>query len=301
MPPDNEILALPDGRRADVLLGGDPAGTAIVMHHGTPSDATTFADWSGTCAAKGLRLVSISRPGYAGSSRRRGRSVLSAARDVADVLDSLAIDRFVALGWSGGGPHALASAVLPGERCRAVAVLAGVGPYRMAGVDFLAGMGDENVAEFAAAASGEATLRAWMERHAAAFRAVTGPSLAAAFGGLVPPVDRDILQGAFADELAATVRRALSPGFDGWIDDDLAFMRPWGFELDRIRVPVTLWQGELDLMVPAAHGRWMSERIPGARLAAAPGHGHISLVTRFRDEILDDLLRAGTSPARRDR
>ena len=85
------------------------------------------------------------------------------------------------------------------------------------------------------------------------------------------------------------IRRALSPGFDGWIDDDLAFTRPWGFSLGEIAAPVTLWQGEFDLMVPPAHGRWMAGRIPHARFELAPGHGHISLVTRYRDEILDDL------------
>jgi pimeloyl-ACP methyl ester carboxylesterase len=86
-------------------------------------------------------------------------------------------------------------------------------------------------------------------------------------------------------------RRALAPGFDGWIDDDLAFIRPWGFSLGAIAAPVTLWQGALDLMVPVAHGRWMSKRIPRARFALAPGHGHISMVRHYRNEILDDLLK----------
>ena len=285
-----ETMTLADGRRADILLGGDPDGTPIVMHHGTPSDATVYAGWSEACAARRLRLVAMSRPGYAGSDRRAGRSVAQIAADIRDVLDRIGGEGFFTLGWSGGGPHALACGALLGARCRGVSVLAGIAPSGMEGLDHLDGMGPENVAELGAAEAGEATLRDWMEVNAAAFRSVTGPALAEAFGGLVPPIDRDVLQGPFAEEMAAVVRRALAPGFDGWIDDDLAFVRPWGFEIGEVEVPVTLWQGELDLMVPAAHGRWMAERIPGGRLMFAPGHGHFSLVTQYQGDILDDLL-----------
>ena len=261
-----------------------------MLHHGTPSDATTYADWSEVCAARRLRLICMSRPGYAGSSRQPGRSVAAVAADIAEILDGIGGETFFSLGWSGGGPHALACAALLGERCRGVSVLAGVGPHEMDGVDFLAGMGPENVSEFEAAVVGEPALRAWMAAHATEFRSVTGASLAAAFGGLLPRADQDVLRGTYADALAAVTRRALAPGFDGWIDDDLAFVQPWGFSLGAIAAPVTLWQGELDLMVPVSHGRWMSEHLPRARFALASGHGHISLVTQYRNEILDDLL-----------
>ncbi len=295
MPVSIETLPLTGGRHVDILLGGDPFGTPIVMHHGTPSDATTYASWSEDCAARRLRLVCMSRPGYASSSRQPGRSVASAARDTAEVLDHLGAETFLSLGWSGGGPHALACAAMLGKRCRGVAVLAGVGPYEMAGVEFAEGMGPENVSEFDAAAAGETTLRGWMDAHAMPFRSVTGEFLVQAFGGLLPPVDQDVMQATFAEEMAAVIRRALSQGFDGWIDDDLAFTRPWGFSLGEIAAPVTLWQGEFDLMVPVAHARWMAERIPGARFEFVPGHGHISLVTQFRHHILDDLLKSEAS------
>ena len=290
VPASADILTLEGGREVDLVLGGDPGGTPIVMHHGTPSDATTFARWSEVCAGRQLRLVCMSRPGYARSGRQPGRSVVDAARNTAAVLDRLGAGRFFTLGWSGGGPHALACATLPAARCLGVAVLAGVGPFEMEGLNFSAGMGPENVAEFDAAVAGETRLRAWMAAHSDAFRSVTGKVLIEAFGGLVPAVDQEAMRGEFAEEMAAVIRRALSPGFDGWIDDDLAFVRPWGFALNEIVAPVRLWQGELDLMVPAAHGRWMADRIPRARLQFVPGHGHISLVTRFREQILDGLL-----------
>ena len=292
MAPTIDTLVLSDSRRVDLVLGGDPAGTPLVMHHGTPSDATIFGSWSEPCAAHGLRLIAASRPGYAGSDRHPGRVVADAARDTAELLDQLGAGAFFSLGWSGGGPHALACAALLGPRCRGAAILAGVGPWRMEGVDFLARMGPENVAEFGAAASGEVPLRAWLDAHADAFRTVTGPALAAAFGGLVPTIDQEELHGAYGDELAAVMRRALAGGFDGWVDDDLAFVRPWGFELDAIAAPVTLWQGELDLMVPPSHGQWLARAVPGARFRFATGHGHVSLLTQFRDAILAGLVGA---------
>ncbi len=240
--------------------------------------------------ARGLRLVGVSRPGYAASARRPGRTVADAAADTAAVLDTLGLDRFVTAGWSGGGPHALACAALLPGRCLKAATLAGVGPWGESDLDFLDGMGPENVDEFGAALQGEAALRGWMAAHGGGLREVTGPTLADALGGLAPPIDRQALVGGFAEVLAASVRRALAGGFDGWIDDDLAFTRPWGFDPAAIGVPVTVWQGDVDLMVPFAHGRWLAARLPRGRAALVPGHGHVSLVTAHRDAILDDLL-----------
>lgn len=282
-------LTLADGRVVDVFLGGDPAGYPLVMHHGTPADATTFADWHAPCQARGLRLICASRPGYAASTRLAGRSVADVAADTLAILDWLGHSSFITAGWSGGGPHALACAALLPDRCAAAATLAGVGPFGADDLDFLAGMGPENIAEFGAAMKGEPALRLWMQAHAEPLRAVTGEALAEAFGGLVPKVDKDVLVGGYADRLASVFRRALEPGFDGWIDDDLAFTKPWGFSVAGIRVPVVVWQGDLDLMVPFAHGRWLLGTISQARGQIVPGHGHISLVAHYRDEVLADL------------
>ncbi len=286
-------------RALDVLTGGASGGPALIMHHGTPSDATAWSAWDETARAHGLRLFSISRPGYATSTRRRGRTVAGVADDVALVLERYDVPWFVTAGWSGGGPHALATAALLGERCRAVATLAGVGPYGVADLDFLDGMGPENHAEFGAALQGEASVRAWLAENASDYPRVTGPELIGALGGLIPQADKDVLSGGVADAFAATTRRALANGFDGWIDDDLAFIEPWGFALASIGVPVTVWQGDLDLMVPAAHGAWLAAAIPGAVARSAPGHGHISLITTFRDAIVADLIDRSSIPCAR--
>lgn len=283
-------LTTAEDRNLDVLVAGAVDGPTIVLHHGTPSDATCWADWHFDAETRGVRIISVSRPGYATSTRKPGRDVAQAASDVAAALDQLGVAEYVTAGWSGGGPHALACAALHEGRCLRVATLAGVAPHEAAGLDFLAGMGPENVDEFGAAAKGQGALRGWMAENAEPFRTVTGAQIAEAFGGLVPQIDRDVLQGGYADHMAAGTRRALGGGVDGWVDDDLAFTRPWGFDLAGIDVPVTVWQGDLDLMVPAAHGAWLRGQLPGAQARTPKGHGHISLVTEYRQEILDWLL-----------
>ena len=290
-------FTLADGRSGDLLVGGAPSGPALVMHHGTPSDASLWASWDDVARDHGLRLLSLSRPGYATSTRAPGRCVADIANDVREVIDAHDVPWFVTAGWSGGGPHALATAHLLSDRCRAVATLAGVGPYGEPDLDFLAGMGPENVEGFSAALAGEASERAWLAAHVSDWPTITAEGIADAFGGLVPPIDRDLLVGGLADEMATEMRRALAHGFDGWVDDDLAFTKPWGFDLAAMRVPVTIWQGDLDLMVPFAHGTWLASHVPGAIAKPAFGHGHISLVVAYRDEILRDLLAQASARA----
>lgn len=288
-----ELIKLRDGRILEILIGGDANGYPVVMHHGTPGEMNVFADWHSLCLERGARLICASRPGYAESSRLPHRIVAQVAADVEAVLDMLRHEYFVTLGWSGGGPHALACASLLPNRCVAAATLGGIGAYGVDDLDFLAGMGPENVEEFGAACEGEDVIRRWMNDHASAFREITGEILAEALGGLVPDVDKTVLVGGFADRMAATFRRSLTGGFDGWIDDDLAFTSPWGFDPADIRAPVTVWQGKLDLMVPIAHGQWLLEKIPGSLGRIVNGQGHISLVTSFRQNVLDELLYSG--------
>src|SRR5213083_1680329 len=157
---------LPDGRCLEFVAGGPESGTPLVVHHGTPSAAVLFGPMVDAAARRGLRTVVYSRPGYGGSTARHGRAVADAAADTAAVVDALGADRFVTVGWSGGGPHALACAALLPDRCAAAATLAGVGPFGADDLDFLAGMGAENVAEFGAALKGEEALRLWMHENA---------------------------------------------------------------------------------------------------------------------------------------
>jgi pimeloyl-ACP methyl ester carboxylesterase len=283
-----------DGRVIEFLVAGPADGLPLVLHEGTPCGLALYPPTVRAAADRGLRVVLAARPGYEGSTPRPGRRVVDVAGDTAAVLDELGADSFVTAGWSGGGPHALAcAAALPG-RCLAAASIAGVAPYLAPGLDWMAGMGPENVAEFGAALAGQAELTAFLDREAATMGAVTGQDVAQAFGGLVIEADQAVLTGEFADHVAACLRAALTSGIAGWRDDDLAFTREWGFSLTpEPPLRAAIWQGDQDRMVPFAHGQWLAAAIPGARVHLMPGDGHLSMTISAFDRILDDLLDLG--------
>lgn len=282
-------VTTPDDRSLEVLVEGAPGDRALLFHSGTPSGATSYGLLAKHAAERGLRLVSYSRPGYGESTVRPGRSVSDVAADLRTILDALDIDQFITLGWSGGGPHALACAALLSERCTAAAVLAGVAPFDAPGLNWFNGMAPENVEEFGATLAGVGPLTTYLEAQRGHLQHVTGDQVADALGGLVPPVDRGALTGEFADEIARSFHRALLHGIEGWRDDDLAFVKPWGFALDAVVVPVAIWQGRLDRMVPFAHGEWLAKHVSGARVHLYDDEGHLSLVQQV-DRIIDDLV-----------
>jgi pimeloyl-ACP methyl ester carboxylesterase len=282
-------LHLSDGRTLEYLVAGPADGTPLLLHSGTPSAAVLYEPMIATAARFGLRLVVYSRPGYAGSSPRPGRTVASAVDDVTALLDELGAGRFLTVGWSGGGPHALACGALLGGRCLAAAGVAGVAPYGAEGLDWLDGMGAENVEEFTAAAAGGGPLTTYLEAGAAQLAEVRGDQIVPALGDLVSEVDRGAVTEEFAEYLAATFRAAVSVGVAGWRDDDLAFVGDWGFDLGAVETPVSLWQGAEDRMVPEAHGRWLAGRLTGASVHLEPAAGHLSLVVDAFDDIVGEL------------
>jgi len=273
-----------------MLTAGPEDGFPLVIHEGTPVGLDVFPQTVRTARARGLKVVMIARPGYEASTPRPARKVGDVTDDVAAALDEIGADTFVTYGVSGGGPHALACAAkLPG-RCLAAASVAGVAPYQAEGLDFLAGMGPENVTEFGAALKGITPLTEYLNREAAQLGNLTPDAVAAALGGLVSGVDKAALTGEYAAHVAKGLGDAVRNGIAGWRDDDLAFTMNWGFDLAKIETPVAVWQGDQDRMVPYAHGEWLASAIPGARVHLKPGEGHLSLQVTALGDVLDDLL-----------
>jgi len=213
--------------------------------------------------------------------------------DTTTVLEHLGAERAFIVGWSGGGPHALACAALLPDRVRAAATIAGVAPYDAEGLDYLDGMGAENVEEFNATLESDEALLEFKERNWPIFRAVTGDEVADSFGDLIDHVDASSLTGAFAEYIAACTREALRESYWGWFDDDKAFVKPWGFDLHSILVPVHVWQGGHDRMVPYAHGEWCAANIPTAIPHLDPENGHLRIVVQEMGNILDELIDSG--------
>jgi pimeloyl-ACP methyl ester carboxylesterase len=290
--PDPTELTLPEARVVSLYVEGPEDGTVLINHHGTPGAGVPSPGFVRTAAERGLRWVSYSRPGYGGSTRAAGRAVADCVRDVAAIADHLGAERFFTMGGSGGGPHTLACAALLPERVRGCAAIASPAPWGAEGLDWLAGQGKENQEEWGAALEGPDALQSYLEGEAPALSVAHDPEefIDALGEGLLPPVDQAAITGEYAATLIESSKRAVAKGIWGWFDDDMAFLRDWGFPLDGITVPVALWQGRLDMMVPFAHGEWMAANVTGARPHLLDQHGHLSLAVSSLPQILDDLL-----------
>ena len=286
-----QTIRTSDGRVLEVVSQGPSDALPLVFHGGTPIAAVLYPPIVDAAVDAGLRFITYSRPGYATSDPMPGRSVADAAADVAVVLDAFGAQQFVTIGWSGGGPHALACAALLPDRCAAAATIAAVAPYPAAGIDWLAGMGEENVEEFGAALQGESALSAYLKEEAVGLSQVTASDLDDALGDLVSDIDRASLTGRFAEWAAASFRKAVSAGIAGWRDDDLAFVKPWGFDVGQIKRPVALWQGAQDRMVPSSHGQWLAAHMPTAKARLLQGEGHLSVGVGAFGLIVEDVVR----------
>jgi pimeloyl-ACP methyl ester carboxylesterase len=283
-------VTLPDGRTVHVYDEGDPAGTPVVVHNGTPSSGELYKPHVTDARHRGIRLIGYDRPGYGGSTSKPGRRIADVTGDVAAVLDALGVDHFATWGISGGGPHALACAVLLSDRCVAAASLASPAPWDAEGLDWLAGQGAGNVAEWDAALAGFDTLEPLLRDEAAKMLAATPAELRDVMLSVLTPVDQKALTGGFAGYLHRTMKRGLAKRVDGWRDDDVAFTEPWGFAVEDIRIPVLLWQGVHDLMVPPDHGRWLAARIPGVEAHISNDDGHLTLIRARVPEVHAWLL-----------
>jgi pimeloyl-ACP methyl ester carboxylesterase len=283
-------IATRDGRTLGVHEGGDPAGFPVVMHHGTPSSGLLYARHDELAREQGIRLIGYDRPGYGVSTRLPGRNVADCVADVSGLADALALARYGSWGISGGGPHVLACAALCDERLVAAASLAAVAPYHAEGLDWFAGMGEENHIEFGKVHEGEDALRSYLAEQAEEMLAGEAADLVSVMETLLGPEDLSVLTGAFAEYLLESVRHGFAAGIDGWLDDDIAFDLEWGFDVSEIDRPLLLLHGEDDRFVPVAHGHWLAARIPRVDARIDAGDGHLTLVERRLREVNTWLL-----------
>src|SRR3954463_2985693 len=253
-----------DGRSLVAYDAGAPGGTAVltvIWHHGSPHTGVLYEPLLSMAAERRIRLVTYARPSYGGSSPNEGRTVASAAADVAAIADAFDIERFAGMGASGGGPHALACASLLADRVIATVTFASPAPYSDE-FDWFAGMAAPQALQ--AARAGRASRARYAE---------TDTFDDAVF------IDADwaaLSEGWAA--LGQDAGRAGSDGPDGLIDDDVAFAKPWDVDLGAIASPVLVVQGGADRMIPASHAESLLGQIPTAELWLRPRDGHVSLL-----------------------
>ncbi|MFE7600934.1 alpha/beta fold hydrolase [Streptomyces sp. NPDC057494] len=260
-------LELDDGRVLrgyDTGAGGAGERLTVFWQHGTPNIGAPPGPLLPDSARLGIRWVSYDRPGYGGSTPRPGRDIASAADDVRAVADALGIGRFAVMGHSGGGPHALACGALLSDRVLAVVAVAALAPFGAEGLDWFAGMMPSGATGLRAAAEGRAAKEAY-------------EADAAYDPEMFTPADHAALAGEWS-WFGDVVGPAVAGGPGGLIDDDLAYVAPWGCDPARVAAPVLLLHGGEDRIVPSAHGRWLAGRCPDAELRLTPADGHISVL-----------------------
>jgi pimeloyl-ACP methyl ester carboxylesterase len=251
-------VTLNDGRTLAVHDSGDD-GFPLLWHHGSPQTGALLAPVLEAARARDLRLIGYARPSYGGSSPQPGRKVSNAAGDVAQLLDALGIDRFATMGASGGGPHALACAAHLGDRVTGAVGIATPAPFTT-GFDWFAGMTDPR-----------------------ALRAATqGRDVRAAHAGEFDPDSFVTADWAALERewkpLGEDAVRAQGDGADGHVDDDVAFVSPWGFAVDNVDAPVLLIQGGKDRVIPPAHAFALNEQLAHGELWLRRRDGHVSVL-----------------------
>jgi pimeloyl-ACP methyl ester carboxylesterase len=265
---DGRILRAYDTRADGTGTSRGTSGPAVAVFwlHGSPNIGSPPEPLFAAAEANGLSWVSYDRPGYGGSSPDDGRTVASAAADVAAIADALGIGQFAVLGHSGGGPHALACAALLPERVVAAVSVSGPAPFDADGLDWFAGWSPGIAAENRAATGGRAALEAhWAKAE---------PEDMSAF---FTEADMAALGGSWS-WLAGVVGQAIEQGNEGYLEDTLASVEPWRFRPAAIGVPVLVMHGAKDKMVPCAHGEWLAARSPAAELRIVPDAGHITVL-----------------------
>jgi pimeloyl-ACP methyl ester carboxylesterase len=278
-----------DGRELEVAVAGPADGWALFSHHGTPGAAEMLEPLVGVGAERNLRHITYSRPGYGASARQPGRTVASCATDVAAVADALGCERFYSVGSSGGAPHSIACAALLPDRVIAAAAIASPAPIDAEGLDWTAGMGQENVAELAAARGGDREFQAYLATQAQSLLGGSAEDVMTHLGDLVSEVDRHAVDDVLGEFMVRELAHSLSTGIWGWFDDDRALFANWGFDLTGVRAPLSLWHGGEDRFVPSAHAKWLATRL-GIAARVLPDRGHLSVSGESYGEILDALL-----------
>jgi len=270
------MVVTPDGRELCVELGGDPDGRAILGFQGSPSGRRMMDEWLDGARMDGVLLISYDRPGYGDSTSNPSRTVRDCASDVRAIASALGVQRLAVWGVSGGAPHALAcAALLDGLVCGCV-VFSSLAPFEEHGLDWFDDMGCDLVADAQLLLdSPEAAREAWKK-----FRVdlldLSSEQIELRAQKL-PTADMAAISYFRRWLLATNFEDAFAPGIEGKWEDGCAYLSPWEIDLEAIRVPVRLWHGMSDDVVPMQHSLWLDGRIPTSELHSARGEGHLSV------------------------
>ncbi|KEQ17517.1 alpha/beta fold hydrolase [Endozoicomonas numazuensis] len=278
-------LTLNDGRQLE-YYSSRSQGPAVFFHHGVASDLSTVKIFESAVHNLGGRVIAYSRPGYAGSDRQSGRSIQSSVADITAILEDLDLDSFLSVGWSAGGPHALAMAAAFPGRCHGVSTVASVG---MPDEHFRHGMSELTMMVLTLAEQGESVLEQWIVENREMLLCESSQALIASLEMLLGDSDRSAMQDGLADIMFHSFQRAMATE-SGWVDDHLALVKNWGFSPQSIGCSVTVWCGDEDKVMPPSHSRNLAKAMTAAEVRMMKGEGHYSILWNNRSAIACDLM-----------
>jgi pimeloyl-ACP methyl ester carboxylesterase len=281
-------LKLPDSRCIEYIDNGVSSKSALILHHGTPTSMTVWGTWLAAAAELGIRAIAFTRPGYASSDRKVGRSIIDANEDLEEILNQLAVENFVSVGWSGGGPYALASGLL--NKCSGVQLIASVSPYDAEDFDWFQDQTPEMVEEAKISARSLEDSINFKENYYKEIRDMTAEQFLTEYAKRLSFESFETTYREFSKDLSFSMHDALRDGVIGYAEDEYAFLRNWGFDTKEIQVPVLIWQGLDDLSVSPHMARWLNANISNPTLKLLEGQHHSSIMVEKRAEILNAAI-----------
>ena len=283
---EDRVVRLADGRRMGFSEYGAQDGRPVFFFHGFGTTRVICPPDEQLVVSLGLRLIAVDRPGIGLSEPLPGRTLLDWPRDVAELADLLGIGPFSIIGWSGGGPYALACGYALPERVSAVGLVSSPAPLTGTQESGYLRRLDRNAVRAAGKAPWVIRLALWhwgrpQRRDATRFFEESVADMGAA--------DQAVLaEPELRDRMIANSAELYRQGGRGMYDEGLVLARPWGFELTDIKVPVSVWHGALDETVPMAMAEYLCRSMPTVQAKILPEEGHHLLYRRW-PEILAAL------------
>jgi pimeloyl-ACP methyl ester carboxylesterase len=275
-------LLLNDGRNLEYLTNDLMSDSAVILHAGTTQDITGWKTWLDYFAERQVFALSFGRSGYVGSTKKPGRITIDVAHDVAELASALGIKRFVNIGLSGGGQHAIATGL--DSRSAGVITVGSLAPFAELGDSFYTGMQQADLDEYADALRDINDLvkrfQKWQEKDLG--DSIAGPELSAR--------DKIAIEKPTWRQVIASCAFTMQQGWDWVADDYSSYLKPWGFDPRQVKVPAVIWQGGLDKNVPIQHGKWLSENMPNARLELREDESHLGIFVNYEVEIMESAL-----------
>ena len=275
-------FTLSDGRNLEYLSNGLNSDSAVILHAGTSQDITGWQTWLDYFASKQIFALSFGRSGYAASTKKPGRITIDVVKDIAELSEDLGITKFVNIGLSGGGQHAIATGLDP--RSLGVVTVGSLAPFVEMGDNFYTGMQQADLDEYADALKDINLLvkrfQKWQEGDVS--ETIVGAELS----------ERDKLASSKPTWKVAleSCEFTMKQGWDWVADDYSSYLKPWGFDPRDVKVPTVIWQAELDKNVPIQHGRWLAENMPNARLEIRTGESHMGLFVNYEENIMQSAI-----------